>query len=107
VALVRSVLDLAANALPMGLERAVALDDHLKTKAERRIANRFLAERMDSPVDVLSHHRGLELLDAHEILVIERSEPLDGDLQVRNQLLELRLLHSAAPYGNGTTRTLS
>jgi hypothetical protein len=99
VPLVRAVLDVAADALPVRLIRVVALQEHLESEAEGRVTDRLLADDVDAPIDVLARHGGLELLDSHEILFVERPQAIDRDLEVPNQLLCLGLLHRAPVSG--------
>jgi hypothetical protein len=97
VALVRPVFDVAADALPVCLIRVVPLKQHLKTKAERRVPDLFLAQRVDAPVDVFAWDHRLELFDPHEVLLVERPQPVDRDFQLSDLFLDIGLLHGAAP----------
>src|SRR5579863_1664224 len=65
-ALVSAVLDLAAYALPVRLKRAVPLQNHLEAKAEGRVSDLLLSERIDLPLHILPRNGGLDALDAHE-----------------------------------------
>ncbi len=103
VPLVRSVLDLAADALPMRLV-ARSLQQHLESEPQRRVAELFLAQHVDSAVDVLPWNRGLELFEAHEILFIKGAESIDGDLQLPDQLFCVDPLHGAAHHTKATAR---
>ena len=89
VALVGAALDLAADALPVRLVGVVPLEDHLEAEALRRVPDLLLPKQVDLPVDVLAGHRGLELLDAHEVLLVERAHAVDRDLQLADLLLDL------------------
>jgi hypothetical protein len=82
VPLVGAVLDLAANALPVRLERVVPLQNHLKAEAQSRIADLFLTKDINPTVHVFSRDGGLDSFDAHEILVVERPQTVDRDLHV-------------------------
>jgi hypothetical protein len=77
----------------MRLVRVVPLHDHLKAKAQRRVADLLLAQEVDLAIAVFARNRRLELLEAHEVLLIEAAEPIDGDLQLADQFVDLRLLH--------------
>jgi hypothetical protein len=57
------------------------------------VADLFLAKRVDASVDFLVRYGRFEPLDAHEILIVEGAEPVDRDLQLRDQSLELRRIH--------------
>ncbi len=98
VALVGSSLDLAENSLPVRLVRAVSLQDHLEAEAQRRVPEVLLPEHVDLPIDVFSRDRGLELLEAHEVLLVERPQPVYGRLELADQYLDLGLLHGAACF---------
>jgi hypothetical protein len=69
------------------LERVVALKNHLEAKAERGVSDLLLSQGIDFPVDVLARDRRLDPLDAHEILIVERSQSFDRDLEITNLLL--------------------
>jgi len=71
MSLVRTVLDFAANSLPVRLVRVVPLKDHLEAEALCRVADLLLAEHVDTAVDVLARYGRLDLLDAHEVLLVE------------------------------------
>jgi len=58
MSLVRTVLDFAANSLPMRLVRVVPLKDHLEAEALCRVADLLLAEHVDTAVDVLARTVG-------------------------------------------------
>jgi hypothetical protein len=89
VPLVGAVLDLAEDALPVGLVGVVALEQHLEAKALRSVTHLLLPERVDAPVHVLARYEGLQLLEAHEVLLVEGPQPVDGDLEVTDVLLDL------------------
>ena len=93
VTLVGAVLDLADGARPVLLERVVPLDDRLELEADARVADLLLAEEPDATLDVLALDPGLDLLDAHEVLVVERAEALDAQLQVFDLSLLLFRVH--------------
>jgi hypothetical protein len=61
------------------LERVVTLQDHLESKPKRSVANLLLVKHVDAPVDVLARDCRLELLDPHEILIVEGADPIDRD----------------------------
>jgi hypothetical protein len=84
VPLVGAVLDLTANALPVRLEGVVALQNHLKAKAQRRVPDLLLSQDVDFPLDVLARNGGFDSLDPHEILVVERPQPVDRDVELPN-----------------------
>jgi len=73
VALVGAVLDLAADALPILLERVVARDDRLQLEALGCVPDLLAPQHVDSAIDVLAWDRGLDPLDAHEVLLVERA----------------------------------
>jgi hypothetical protein len=98
VALVGAGLDLAENSLPVRLIRVVALQDHLEPEPHRRVPEVLLPEHVNLPVDVLSGNRGLHLLEAHEVLLVERAQPVYGRLELADQHLDLGLLHGAARF---------
>jgi hypothetical protein len=91
--LVGAVLDVTADPLPVRLICVVALKQHVEAKPKRGIPDLLPAKDMDPAVDVFSRNGRLELLDAHEVLVVQRAQPIDGNLQLSDQLLELDLLH--------------
>jgi hypothetical protein len=89
VAVIRAILDLATDAQPVLLERVVALDDVLELEALGGVADLRLAQRIDAAIDVLSGNRGLELLDADEILLVERAETLEPRLELRQRNVDV------------------
>jgi hypothetical protein len=94
---VRAVLDLAKDPLPVCLVGVVPLKEHLEAEALGRVAHLLLAESVDPPVDVLPRHERLELLEPHEILLVQRAQPVDGHLEVTDQLLDLLGCHGEGP----------
>jgi hypothetical protein len=82
VAMVGAVLDLAANAQPVLLEGVVALDDVLELEALGGVADLRLAQRIDAAIDVLARNRRLELLDADEILFVQRTKTFETRLEL-------------------------
>jgi hypothetical protein len=93
VALVSAVLDLAADALPILLERVVALDDRLQLEALGGVANLLAAQHVDATVDVLARDLGLDALDAHEVLLVQRAQSLEPRFQLLQRDIELCRLH--------------
>jgi|SRR5580704_12219692 hypothetical protein len=98
VTLVGAGFDLAEDPLPVRLIRVVALKDHLEAEPHRGVPEMLLPEHVDLPVDVLPRHRGFELLEAHEVLFVERAQPVDGRLELAHQYLDLWLLHGATRF---------
>jgi hypothetical protein len=96
VALVCPVLDLAADALPVLLERVVALDDRLQLEALRGVANLLAAKHVDAAVDVLARDRGLDFFEAHEVLLVERAQALEPGLQLLQRYVELGRFHQSS-----------
>jgi hypothetical protein len=84
VASVGPGLDFAADPLPVRLVRVVPLKEHLEAKAKRGIPDLLLAQHVDAPVDVFPRDGRLELLETHEILLVERAQTVDGHLQLAN-----------------------
>jgi hypothetical protein len=99
VTLVRAVLDLAADALPILLKRVVALDDVLQPKTPRRIADLLAPKQVDPAVDVLARHRGLDLLEAQKVLLVERAQTLEANLELVDCDFVLFGLHVTARAG--------
>jgi hypothetical protein len=93
--LVRAVFDLSTDAHPVRTERVVPEEDVLEAKAERRVSNLRSPEDLDAPFDVLPRDLRLDALDAHEILVVERAEPLDPILGLADEHFDLILFHEA------------
>jgi hypothetical protein len=98
VALVRAVLDLTANALPVLLKRIVALDDRLQLEALGGVADLLAPQHVDASVDVFAGDGGLDFLEAHEILLVKRAQAFEPKLQLFQRYIELdrfQLLSSA------------
>jgi hypothetical protein len=93
VSLVRTVLDLAADALPILLKRVVALDDRLKLEALGGVADFLAPQHVDAPIDVLARDGGLDALEAHEVLLVERAQSLEPCFQLFQRDVELCRLH--------------
>ena len=87
--LVRPFIDLTADAHPERLVRIVPLKDRLKLEAQRRISDLFFSQYFEPALDVFARHRGLELLDPHEILVVQRAQSVDAQLQLVHQAFDL------------------
>lgn len=75
VTAVRTVFDLAANALPVLLERIVPLDDRLQLEAFCGVPNLDSPQLPNAPIDVFARNRWLDALEAHEVLLVERAQP--------------------------------
>jgi hypothetical protein len=108
VALVRALFDLAADANPVRLIRVVPLQDHVEAEPQRRVANLLATNLLDAPVDVLARDVRLHLLDAHEVLLVERPQAIHARLELVDLFFDLgRRLHWRAPsrFGLGTHRT--
>jgi hypothetical protein len=102
---VRAVLDLAANPLPVRLVRVVLLKKHLEAVPQGGVADLLLPEHVESPVDVLAHDAGLDPLDPHEILLVERAQAIEGSLELADQPLDFALIHgTATSYGRRSSR---
>jgi hypothetical protein len=82
VTLVGTVLDFAANALPILLERVVALDDGLELEALGRVADLLAPQHVDAAIHVFARDGGLDLLDAHEVLLVQRAQSFEPALQL-------------------------
>jgi hypothetical protein len=82
VTLVRALLDLATDAAPVLLERVVALHQRLQLEALGRVPDFLFPQQPEAPIDVLAHHLGLDALDAHEVLLIESTQPLETILEL-------------------------
>src|SRR5262249_40571860 len=87
VAPIGPVLDLATDPLPVLLERVVPLHEHLELEPEAGVPDVLAPKHPDPAVDVLAGDERFDLLDAYEVLLVERPEPLDA----RFELLELPL----------------
>jgi hypothetical protein len=85
VPLVRTVLDIAADALPVRRIRVVPLKQHLEAKALRRVSYLLFSEGVYPTVDVLPGDHRLHFLDAHEVLLVKPPKPIDRDLQLPDQ----------------------
>jgi hypothetical protein len=93
VPLVGAVLDLAADALPVLLKCIVALDDRLQLEALGGVADLLAAQHVDATVDVFARDGGLDALDAHEVLLVQRAQTLEPRFQLLQRDIELDLLH--------------
>src|SRR6185369_2791361 len=69
VALVGAVFDLAADALPILLERIVARDDRLQLEALGGVPDLLAPQDIDPAIDVFARDRRLDPLDTHEVLL--------------------------------------
>jgi hypothetical protein len=56
----------------MLLKGVVPLHESLQAKAPRGVPDLRPSQDPEAPVDVFSRNRGLDLLDAHEVLLVER-----------------------------------
>lgn len=101
MALVGAVFDLATNALPILLERVVALDQRLQFEAFAGVANLLAPQDINAPIDVFAWDLRFELFDAEEVLLVEGAQPLEAHLQFFQSYIELFSLHvSTAAEGN-------
>ena len=88
IALVSAVLHLADDARPVLLVGVVALDRGLQLEPHAGVANLLSSQNPQSAVDVLAHDERLEPLDAHEVLLVHRTQPLHAGLQLLDELLK-------------------
>ncbi len=93
VPLVRAVLDLAHDAHPVRVERAVALDDRLELEADAGVADLLAPQHPDAAVDVLLRDGRRDLLDPHEVLVVEDAQALEPELQLVDMLRQFLRVH--------------
>jgi hypothetical protein len=93
MALVRAVLDLAADALPILLEGVVALDDGLQLEAFGGVPDLLAPEHVDATIHVLARDLRLDLFEPHEVLLVERAQTFEPKLQLFQRYIELGGLH--------------
>ena len=91
VALVRAFLDLAADARPVHRVGVELLRDDVEAEPERRVPDLLLSQDREAPVDVLALNPGLDLLVAHEVLLVGRTEAIDALFELGERDLELLL----------------
>jgi hypothetical protein len=95
VAFVGAVLDLAADALPILLEGVVALNDRLQLEALGRVADLFPAQHVDAAIHVFTSDLRLDFFEAHEVLLVQRAQSLEPQLQLFQRYIELGGLHGS------------
>jgi hypothetical protein len=93
VSLVGPAFDLATDAAPVRLVGVVPLQDHLEAKPHRSVADLLLSQHLDAPLDVLLRDGGRHLLDAHEVLLVERAQAIDAGLELAHQCFDLARIH--------------
>jgi hypothetical protein len=93
VAGVGAVLDFAADSRPVLLERVVTLDQRLQLEAFGGVANLGAPKHPETAIDVLASNRGLDLLDAQKILLVERAQALEPSLELLQRDVDLLVLH--------------
>ena len=71
MSLVRTILDFAHNPLPVLMKRIVALYRRLQFEALGGVSNLLAPQRVNAPVNVLVNDRRRDLLNSHEVLLIE------------------------------------
>jgi hypothetical protein len=96
MSLVSAVLDFATDALPVLLKRIVALNQRLQFEALRGVSHLLAAKQVDAAVHVFARDRGLDLFDAHEVLFVERAQPLEPCFQLLEGDIELCGVHGSA-----------
>jgi hypothetical protein len=96
MASVGAVLDLTADALPVHLERVVALDDRLQLEALARVPDLLAPQDVDAAVDVFARDARLDLLEAQKILLVERAQPFEANLELFQRDVELLGRHGAS-----------
>jgi hypothetical protein len=107
VAVIGAVFDLAARSEPILLKRVVALDDVLQLESLGGVTDLCLAQGMDAAVDVLARYGGLELLDADEVLLVQRAQSLEPRLELLQRNVDVASRGSHAHSRSGVTRRLS
>jgi hypothetical protein len=90
---IRTVLDFPTDSPPVLLKGVVPLDEGLKLVPLGRVADLHLPQHPDPSVDVRARHRGWHLLDTKEILLIERSQALESNLEIFQGFVELSGFH--------------
>jgi len=71
VTLVRPVFDLAHYPLPILLKCVVTLNRRLQFEALGGVADFLVPKCIDPPFDVLVHDGWWDLLESHEVLLVE------------------------------------
>jgi hypothetical protein len=102
IALVRPRLDLAQNTLPVLLVRIVPLDHHVELVSHARIANLLAAKNPQPAIGVLAGDCRLDLLDAHEVLLVERAQTFHALSELINEHLDLSSLHGYRRSSRGS-----
>jgi hypothetical protein len=75
------------------LEGVVPLQEHLEPEALGGVSDLLLAQNVYATVDVLPGDEGLELFEAHEVLLVERPQSIHGNLEVTNVFFDLLGAH--------------
>jgi hypothetical protein len=75
------------------LKRIVPLGERLQPEAPRRVADGRAAQDPEAPIHVLSRDRGLDLLDPHEVLLVERAQAIEPILELIEGAIDLLRIH--------------
>ncbi len=78
---------LPADAHPVLLEGVVPLDDGLQPEPLAGVADLLPPQSPDPALDILARNHGFDLLDAEEVLLVERAQTLDSRLQLLDFLV--------------------
>jgi outer membrane protein TolC len=92
----------------MLLERVVALDERLQAEPSRRVPDLRPAQDPEASVDVLARDGGLDLLDAHEVLLVERTQPIQAIFELIESAVDLLRLHGGyiSAYGHRSSHRM-
>ncbi|HVW24766.1 MAG TPA: hypothetical protein VHC69_05320 [Polyangiaceae bacterium] len=93
----------------MLLKGVVALHQRLQPKAPGGVANLRSPQDPEAPVDVFARNGGLDLLDAHEVLLIERAQSIQSILELVEGAVDLLRLHGRciSAYGHRSSHHMS
>jgi hypothetical protein len=93
----------------MLLERVVALNERLQAEASRRVPDLRPAEDPEASIDVLTRDRGLDLFDAHEVLLVERAQPIQAIFELIESAVDLLRLHGryTSAYGHRSSHRMT
>jgi hypothetical protein len=87
----RPLLDLSRHPGPVHRVGVELLRDDVEAEAEGGVPDLLLSQGAEAAVDVLALDPGLDLLVPHEILLVERTQPIDALFELAQRYLELLL----------------
>jgi hypothetical protein len=92
IAFERPLFDPSRDPLPVRDVGRVLLDERLESKSRGGVPQLDLPQMLEATLDVLPLHLRFHLFDSHEILLVQRAQPIEARVEFVEKDLDLVLL---------------